>query len=311
VTSLAAMPLAAVHPGAVAWALLGPLVLLGIAPLLDGVARQVRARLETRAGPPLWQGYLDLAKLAGKREVSAGTGRLADVMPYVALAAAVTAGLLLPVGKLAPLGFAGDGIVFLYLLALSSVALAVAGSASASPFAFLGASREMMLLFFVEPVVAGALFVVGLKAGSFRLLEAALWQGHHGPGISGALAGIGLLLALLGYMGRLPFDIPEAEQELMGGATIEFGGRRLALLRWTLFVRWLVVAWLVAEVFAPTPLPAVPAVLVATLKTLVVFVIAAAASALFARLRVDHARAFLTPVGLLMVFAVVFALIGA
>jgi hypothetical protein len=184
-------------------------------------------------------------------------------MPYVALAAAVTAGLLLPVGGRSPLGFAGDGVVFLYLLALSSVALAVAGSASSSPFAFLGASREMMLLFFVEPVVACALFVVGLKAGSFRLLDAAVWHGLHGPGISGALAGVGLLLALLGYMGRLPFDLPEAEQELMGGATIEFGGRRLALLRWTLFVRWLVVAWLVAEVFVPTPLPAVPAVVLA------------------------------------------------
>jgi formate hydrogenlyase subunit 4 len=302
---------AAAWPGTVVWALLGPLVLLAVSPLLDGVGRQVRARLETRAGPPLMQGYVDLAKLAGKREVSAGTGRLADTMPYVALAAAVTAGLLLPVGKLAPLGFAGDGVVFLYLLALSSVALALAGSASASPFAFLGASREMMLLFFVEPVVACALFVVGLKAGSFRLLDAAVWHGLHGPGISGALAGVGLLLALLGYMGRLPFDLPEAEQELMGGATIEFGGRRLALLRWTLFVRWLVVAWLVAEVFVPTPLPAVPAVVLAALKILAIFVVAAAASALVARLRIDYARAFLTPVGLLMVFAVVFALIGA
>jgi len=298
-------------PAAVLWGLAGPLVLLGVSPLLDGIARQVRARLETRAGPPLWQGYLDLAKLVGKREVSAGTGRLAAVMPYVALASAVTAGLLLPVGGLAPLGLAGDGLVFLYLLALSSVALAVAGSASSSPFAFLGASRELMLLFFVEPVVAGALFVVGLRAGSFRLADAAAWQAAHGPGVSGVLAGVGLLLALLGYMGRLPFDLPEAEQELMGGTTIEFGGRRLALLRWTMFVRWLVVAWLVAEVFAPTPLPAAAAVVLAPVKILVVFGVAALASALFARLRVDHARAFLTPVALLMVFAVGLALIGA
>jgi formate hydrogenlyase subunit 4 len=297
--------------GAVAWALFGPLVLLAGAPLLDGLARQIRARLESRAGPPLLQGYIDLAKLAGKREVSAAVGRLAGMMPPLALGAAVTAGVLLPIGGAAPLGFAGDGVVFLYLLALSSVALALAGSASASPFGFLGASREMMLLIFVEPVVAGALFVVGLKAGSFRLAEAVAWQAAHGPGVSGVLAGVGVLLALLGYMGRLPFDLPEADQELMGGTTIEFGGPRLALLRWTLFVRWLVVAWLVAEVFAPTPLPPALGIPVTVVKVLVLFAVSSAASALVARLRIDHTRAYLMQVGLLMGFAVVFALIGA
>jgi formate hydrogenlyase subunit 4 len=97
----------------------------------------------------------------------------------------------------------------------------------------------------------------------------------------------------------------------MGGTSVEFGGRRLAILRWTLFVRWLVVAWLVAEVFLPVPLPvglAVPATLV---KVAMLFVLVAGASALLARLRVDHARAYLVQVGLLMGFAVVFALIGA
>jgi formate hydrogenlyase subunit 4 len=297
--------------GAILWAVVGPLFLLGASPLLDGIARQLRARLETRAGPPLLQGYVDLAKLAGKQEVSAGTGRLAGLLPPAALAAAVTAGLLLPVGGRAPLGFAGDGVVVLYLLALSSVALALAGSASASPFAFLGASRELMLLFFVEPIVACALFVVALKAGSFRLAEAAAWTAAHGPGVSGVLAGAGVLLALLGYIGRLPFDLPEAEQELMGGATVEFGGRRLALLRWTCFVRWLVVTWLVAEVFAPLPLPGLLAVPVGLVKVVALFAAAAVASALLARLRVDFVRAFLAPVALLMGFAIVFALIGA
>lgn len=297
--------------GAVAWGLLGPALLLAASPLLDGIARKVRARLESRAGPPLLQGYLDLAKLAGKREVSAGTGPLAGAMPWVALAAAVAAGLLLPVGGVAPLGFAGDGLVVLYLLALSTAAMALAGSASGSPFAFLGAGRELVLLLLVEPVVAGALFVAGLRAGSFRLVEAAAWQAAHGPGVSGVLAAAGVMLALLGYIGRLPFDLPEAEQELMGGSSLEFGGRRLALLRWTLFVRWLVVAWLVAEVFVPVALPPALAVPVALLKLAALFLLVAVASALVARLRVDHARAWLVQVGLLMGFAIVFAIIGS
>ena len=299
------------HPLEIGWALFAPALVLALAPLLDGAARKVRARLESRAGPPLLQGYVDLAKLAGKHEVSAGVGTLATVMPWLALGAAVTAALLLPIGGVTPLGFAGDGLVLLYLLALSSTALALAGSASASPFAFLGLSREMLLLFFVEPIVACALFVVGLKAGSFRLADDVAWLAAHGPGVSGVLAALGLLLALLGYMGRLPFDLPEADQELMGGSSVEFGGRRLALLRWTLFVRWLVVAWLAAEVFLPTPMSLLSALPFMLLKTGAVFALAAVASALVTRLRVDHARAYLVQVGLLMGFAVVFALIGA
>lgn len=294
-----------------AWGLLAPLLLLAAAPLLDGIARQVRARLESRAGPPLLQGYLDLAKLADKREVSSGANRLADAMPWVALASACAAGAILPVAGVSPLGAAGDAIALLYLLALSSVALVLAGSATGSPFGFVGGSREMMLLLFVEPVVAGALFVLGLKAGTFRLDAIVAWQATHGPGVSGVLAAAGLLLALLAYMGRVPFDLAEAEQELMGGSMVEFGGTRLALLRWTLFVRGLVVAWLAVELFAPTPLPFALGLPVAALKALALFGVAAALSALVARLKVDHARAYLAQVALLMGSALVFALIGA
>jgi formate hydrogenlyase subunit 4 len=296
---------------AIVWMALAPAFLLALSPLLDGIARRIRARLESRAGPPWLQGYVDLSKLVGKREVSSATGPLASLAPPLALVAAVTAGMLLPVGGVAPLGFAGDGLVLLYLLALSSVAMALAGSASGSPFGFLGASRELLLLLWVEPVVACALFVLGLKAGSFRLAEMAAWQAAHGPDVSGVLTALGLLAALLGTLGRLPFDLPEAEQELMGGVTLEFGGRRLALLRWTQFVRWWVVTWLVAEVFLPTRLPLALAVAAAVAKAGLLFGLAAAASALVARLRVDHTRALLTQVGLLMGFAVVFALIGA
>jgi formate hydrogenlyase subunit 4 len=296
---------------ALAWGLLAPLLLLGVAPLLDGVARQVRARLESRAGPPLHQGYLDLAKLAEKSEVSAGANRLADGMPWLALAAACAAGALLPVAGTAPLGFAGDALALLYLLGLSSVALVLAGSATGSAFGFVGGNREMLLLLSVEPVVAGALFVLALKAGSFRLDAIVAWQAAHGPGVSGVLAAGGMLLALLAYMGRVPFDLAEAEQELMGGSLIEFGGARLALLHWTLSVRGLVVAWLAAELFAPTVLPFAFGLPVAALKALLVFGVAAALSVMVARMRLDHARAYLFQVALLMGSALVFALIGA
>jgi formate hydrogenlyase subunit 4 len=296
---------------AVAWALLAPIALFAASPLLDGFGRRIRARLEARVGPPWLQGYIDLAKLAGKRETSAGVNPLADLAPWVALATAVAAGALLPFGGHAPLGAGGDAIAVLYLLGLSTAALVLAGAATGSPYAFLGGSREMVLLLFVEPVVAWALFVVALKAGTFRLAALTLWQAADGFSVSSALAGLGALLGLLAYMGRIPFDLGEAEQELMGGTTVEFGGRRLALVRWTLFVRWLVAAWLTAEVFLPTPMAPLPGLVAAVVKVLLLFTLAAALGVLFARLKVGHAGAWLAQIGLVLAAAIVFALIGA
>lgn len=298
-------------PGAFLWALLGPVLLLGAAPFLDGLGRRIRARLHSRVGPPLVQGWLDLAKLAGKREVRAGTGPLAAGFPWLALAAAVAAGLLLPVAGHAPLGFAGDGLVLIYLLGLSSVALALGGLSTGSPYAFLGASRELLLLFFVEPVVAGAFFVLALKAGTFRLAEISLWQAAHGLSVSSVLAAVAVLVVLLAYLTKLPFDLSEADQELTGGVLVEYGGRTLALWRWTLFVRWLVVAWFAAEVFLPTPAPLLLGLPLALVKVLVLFGLAAGAESLTARLRLDQARTVLAQAAFLIVFALTFALIGA
>ncbi len=296
---------------AIAWFALGPALLLALAPSLDGLGRRIRARLHSRRGPPLAQGWLDLAKLAGKHEVGPPADPLAGALPWVALAAATAAGLLLPIAGHAPLGFAGDGLVVIYLLGLSSAALALTGLAGGSPYGFLGASRELTLLVLVEPVVAGAFLVLALRAGSFDLAAIVAWQAAHGPGVSSVLAAAAVLLVLLAYLGKLPFDLGEAEQELTGGVLVEAGGRTLALWRWALFVRWLVVAWLAAEVFLPTPAPLAWGAPLALLKVGALFAAASAAETLATRLRLDQARRVLTRTGLLIVFAVTFALIGA
>jgi len=296
---------------ALAWLAVGPAAVLAAAPLLDGVGRRVRARLEARVGPPLAQGYIDLAKLASKSSVSSAFNPIVVVAPWVALVAAVTAALLLPMGGHTPLGFAGDTVVLLYLMGLSCAAIAVGAAASGSAYAFLGASRELVLLLLVEPVVLAAFVVVGLQAGSFRLDVLANWQLVHGPSVASALAGVAVVVALLAYLGRVPFDLSEAEQELTGGAMVEFGGRPLALMRWALFSRWLVAAWLVVEVFAPTPLRGLAGAAATAVLVLALFAVLSVVSTLLARTKLDGARLFLVQIGLLMLFALAFALVGA
>jgi formate hydrogenlyase subunit 4 len=150
-----------------------------------------------------------------------------------------------------------------------------------------------------------------MKSGTFRIDGMVAWHAAHGLSASSVLAGAALLLTLMAYLGKLPFDLSEAEQELTGGVLVEYGGRRLALFKWAQFVRWLVVAWLAVEVFAPTPLPPLPGTAVTVLKVLGLFAVVSALEAVAARLRIQHARVFLFNVAFLIVFAIAFALIGA
>ena len=85
--------------------------------------------------------------------------------------------------------------------------------------------------------MAVALVVGALKAGTLATGGIVAWQLEHGPTISMAIAGIAFFLALQAQAGKLPFDIPEADQEIMGGPLIEQSGPRLALFRWALWVR--------------------------------------------------------------------------
>jgi formate hydrogenlyase subunit 4 len=295
---------------ALGWLVLGPPLALAAGPFLDGVQRRLRARLEARRGPPLSQGYRDLAKLAAKEPVAAEANPVTRLAPWTALAASATAAVLLPLGGVTPLGFAGDVLVVLYLLGLSSAATALGATGSGSAYAFLGASRELLLLLLVEPVVACAFLVVGVQAGTFRLAELAAWHAAHGPTVATVLAGLAVAVALLAYLGRVPFDLAEAEQELTGGAWVEFGGRGLALFRWALFTRWLVAAWLVVAVFVPGPFGGVAGAALSALLVLILFIVLTVLSVLIARLRLDEAKTFLVQIGMLVLFAITFAVIG-
>jgi len=98
---------------------------------------------------------------------------------------------------------------------------------------------------------------------------------------------------------------------LTGGALVEYGGRRLALFRWALFTRWLVAAWVVVEVFVPTPLRGAAGAAATAALVLVLFGVLSVLSVLIARLRIDQARVVLAQIGVLMVFAFAFAVMGA
>jgi len=223
--------------------------------LATWVDRKVTARLQYRVGPPWFQPFADVAKLLGKETmVPEGASRLVFLgAPLLGLAAVTFVGTMLwtlNVDRSA--SFVGDLIVLIYLLTLPSLAVIIGASASRNPLAALGASREMKLILAYELSFILAVFTVVLKTGTLLIGGIVNYQAVHGltiTSLSGAIAFLVALLVIQAKLGAVPFDIPEAEQELAGGAFIEYSGPALAVFRLTRAMLYFILPSLLVTLF--------------------------------------------------------------
>ncbi len=235
--------------------LLQALVLFAFAPLLSGISRVARARLHNRRGPGILQEYRDLIKLLGRQSVApADASWVFRLMPFVMIGVMLTIATALPVVTVAsPLPALGDLITLIYLFAIARFFFAIAGLDTGSPFTGLGASREAMLGVLVEPILLLGLWVVALVAGSTHIssMTATLWSWPVGRSIPLLLALCACAFATFIEMGKLPFDLAEAEQELQEGPLTEYSGYGFALLKWGISLKQLVVLQLFVGLFLP------------------------------------------------------------
>ncbi|WP_130098366.1 respiratory chain complex I subunit 1 family protein [Siccibacter turicensis] len=240
-------------------ALLFPLVqallMLLLAPLFSGVSRVARARLHNRRGPGVLQEYRDLFKLASRQSVApAASGWVFRLMPFVTVGVMLTVATALPVVTLAsPLPQTGDLITLLYLFAVARFFFAIAGLDTGSPFTALGASREALLGVLVEPMLLLGLWVTAQLAGSTHISQLAAtvyhWPLDHSLPLLLALCACALATYI--EMGKLPFDLAEAEQELQEGPLSEYSGAGFAVVKWGISLKQLVVLQLFLGVFFP------------------------------------------------------------
>jgi formate hydrogenlyase subunit 4 len=292
--------------------LLNVVLALFLSPLYEGIMRKLRAAIHSRIGPPITQPYLDLLKLLGKEDLRSTGGVVYASLPALTLGSLLLLATLIPMGTTAPLAFAGDMIAVLYVAAMSSVLIILTGFASSSPYASIGSSREMMMLLSVEPILAIALSVGAFKARTLALGGIANWQVQNGPSISMAIGGLAFFLALQAQAGKLPFDIAEADQEIMGGPLVEQSGPRLALFRWAMWTKQLVLAFLLVEVFFPWPRLGIHLIdlIMTMVKVLVVLVLVAVIDVVNPRLRIDQAVGYFMRVAFSSLAALAFAVIG-
>jgi hydrogenase-4 component C len=231
------------------------LVLLMAAPLLSGFSRVLRAKMHNRRGPSLYQNYRDLMKLMKRQQViSEQAGWVFRATPYVVLAAMLLAAAILPIFTVrSPFGWAGDLILLIYLFALARFFFALSGLDTGSTFGGMGGRRELLLSVLVEPVMLLVLFVMALLAGSTSLgaISASVAASQVPRHTSVWLGMLAFAFASYVEMGKLPFDLAEAEQELQEGPLTEFSGRSLALMKWGVYLRQAVLVSVFLAVFLP------------------------------------------------------------
>jgi formate hydrogenlyase subunit 4 len=234
------------------------LVIAG-APLLAGMMRQVRARLEGRAGGGVGQPWRDLRKLLRKEPVTAtGTGPAFRLAPLLVVGTAAVVAALVPLASTdTPLSGSSDLIVVVALLALGTVALALAGLDTGTAFGGMGASREMTIAALVEPTILLSVFALSIPAGSTNLAAIVSGGVHHPARLTspaGLLAAVALAVVTLAETGRLPVDNPSTHLELTmihEAMVLEYSGPDLALVELGSHMRLTVLLGLLASLFTP------------------------------------------------------------
>ncbi|MCE7905819.1 MAG: hydrogenase [Anaerolineae bacterium CFX3] len=235
--------------------ILQAILLLLLAPLYSGFARVMRAKMHSRTGPPLMQNYRDIRKLMTRQEVvSEQAGWIFRVTPYVNLACMFLAAMVIPALTTAsPLEAAGDLILIVYLFALPRFFLAVAGLESGSSLAGIGARRELLVSALAEPILLLVIFVMALltKTTNLGRISTEVATGVFPFSLAYLLGLAAFAFAAYIEMGKLPFDLGEAEQELQEGPLAEYSGRSLAILKWSVYFKQLVLVALFMALFIP------------------------------------------------------------
>lgn len=245
-------------------AILQLLILLLAAPLVNGIIKKIKARWQCRRGPGILQMYYDLWKFMRKDEVvSEHASWLYRCYPWVTFAAILAAGLLVPlVTTRTPLGFGGDFLLVIGLLALVRFFTALAGLEGASAFGGMGSSREMALSTVIEPAMMLGFFVIALEVQSTnlgRVVETLAGSGLGAISPAYVLTFVALIVVVVAETGRIPVDNPDTHLELTmvhEGMLLEYSGRSLGLMFWGAAMKQLIVLSLLANIFFPWGVPA-------------------------------------------------------
>lgn len=300
--------------------LLNPVIAFAVGILLAFNLRKVFARVQSRRGPLLWmparwkdinhskllQPLYDIVKLLSKQTIIPHTATpFFTAGPIMALAFAVALTLFVPVAGGA-IDYTFGLVIVFYLLIGVTMSVIIGGIASASLFAAIGGVREIELMLANEiPFILGT-FALAITYDTLSVQDMMGFNLLYNP-----FAAMAVFIAILVKLHVKPFDIPEADSEIVGGLTTEYSGKLLGILEITRLIMLFSLSALFVDLFLWVPVPGVLAWVEFLALVLVVGGAIGIVNALFARFRIEQATRWLFRFStLLSLTAVAFALIG-
>lgn len=271
----------------------------------DWVERKVEARMENRVGPlytgpsGILQPVADFIKLLSKEDLAPSNIRstVFKVAPLLSFSVLAFAWLFIPVdgsNTILDSGFEGDLIFVMTLMTIANFFLFLSGWASKNAYSsisaarvltqFLGYDIPLFILALAPSFMASSISIS--KIASSQLVPFALLA----PWAFGLF-----IITLQAELEKDPFDVPQAEAEVVGGYEVEYAGRRLAFLKLSKDIQIVLGAAITVELFLGGPYgpvlfgaPAVWYTLWFVLKTVAIIVIGEYITCVFSRLRIDQ-----------------------
>jgi NADH-quinone oxidoreductase subunit H len=316
----------------------GALFIIAYALYCNWLSRKTVARLQNRRGPMhtgpagILQPFADLVKLLAKEDITPGAANKALFIatPVIIFALAFSAIFLIPIQSLTNLyaytpiiSFEGDLIIALLILSLIVLNVFLAGWSSSNAFGAVGATRVALATLAYEIPLVLLTLGPAIMAGSLSINKIVAWEVASiqnffaTPNLWGLMLGVVMfigfticILSLLAELEMRPFDMAEAETEIVHGWQVEYSGKKLALLVLGRDVKVVLASALLTSLFLGGPAgPVLPPVIWFMLKTTLCVLILSNLSALFARFRIDQmigwAWQYLTPLAVLQVMAIV------
>jgi len=279
-----------------------------LAPLVAGIIKTVKARLQNRRGPSVLQPYFDLMKLLGKDSVVSPTvSWIFHVAPYVYFAGAFAAAAILSVAFFPRNNF-GDLFTLIYVLALGRFFLVMASLDGGSAFGGMGGAREMFIGILVEPAMLLSILTIAIKAQTTNVGMMVESVGNPLLSLHYVFASLAFYIVLLTETGRIPVDNPDTHLELTmihEGMVLEYSGRKLALIFWASAVKQLILIVLFVLLFLPGSIFSGAPIIGIILKVLLVALFIAGTETITNKMRLFNVPKFLALSCLLSLLALV------
>jgi formate hydrogenlyase subunit 4 len=229
-----------------------------LAPLLIGLLKLLKCKLQNRKGPNLLQPYRNLLKLFAKDVIFADTASpIFKITPYIVFCITCTVCLVIPLVTICiSTSSIADIIVIVCLLALARFFLTLAGMDIGTAFGGIGSSREMMVAAIAEPAMLMAFLTLATITSSTNIAIMVQNLLHYPVFFQPSLifVAFGFVLIAIAETGRIPVDNPATHLELTmihEAMILEYSGRHLALLEWASYIKFMIYNVLFINLFFP------------------------------------------------------------